>query len=154
MIPQVPFTAGGSGYVSRLGRIDVRDLERLPDLVAADFLTHELIEQQLKLGINPHDQLEVLAIHGMATDGERAIMGAARLQPQERVTPGIDPRRPIGRGEHWQWWIPYQHSSGAIRAVMMRMQGHNVESSRLMGFSSLNQFAQTAQTAGLVLWPN
>lgn len=113
----------------RIGRLDVRDLERLTVRARASLLVHEIIEQNSKQfgGLTRYEDA-----HRLAMTGETAVMGGRRLQAEEHTSSHI-----AGTATRWQWWIPYESPRRDIRAIIMYMLGGNVERSRLAGFPNL-----------------
>jgi hypothetical protein len=126
------------------GTVDVSDLVRLPDRIAAAGVVHELTEQWQRQGQGVSN---FMAAHRVALAAEARVTGMPRAQEFATPTP------PGGRSLEaaWQWWIGMEAGGGSVVAMAMQMRGWNVTASRLLDppYATAAAFAAAARVAGL-----
>jgi hypothetical protein len=126
------------------GSVDVADLVRMPDRIAAGAVAHELTEQWQRQGQGVGD---FLTAHRVALGAEARVTGAPRVQEFMTPTP------PGGRSleASWQWWIGLDSGGGTVAALAMQMRGWNITASRLLDppYATAAAFAAAARAAGL-----
>lgn len=114
----------------RLRTLDIEDLERMPDMMAASALIHEL-EEQTHRGGHPWEAPDFDAPHRAAMTVESRISGGERVQDLElRHPPGVD-ETSVHSSQRWIWWIPFRTRDGGLWVNQLEMIGRNISRARL-----------------------
>ena len=114
----------------RLRTLDIGDIERMPDMMAASTLIHEL-EEQTHRGSHPWEAPGFDSPHSQAMAVESRISGGERVEDLElRHPPGVDETN-VSPSQHWIWWIPFRTPDGGLWVNQLEMFGRNVFRARL-----------------------
>lgn len=114
----------------RLRRLDVQDLARMPDMMAASALIHEL-EEQTHRGSHPWQAPAFGSPHAQAMAVEQRVSGGERLENLELRHPENADVTTVTPSQHWTWWVPFRTGDGGLWANQMEMVGRNVLRARL-----------------------
>jgi len=114
----------------RLRTLDVDDLDRMPGMMAASALIHEL-EEQTHRGDHPWEAPAFDSPHAQAMLVERRVTGGERVEDLELRHPPNADVTTVSSQQRWIWWVPFRTRDGGLWANQMEMLGRNVLRARL-----------------------
>ncbi|MBL8176594.1 MAG: hypothetical protein JNK48_18100 [Bryobacterales bacterium] len=128
----------------RLRTLDVDDLARMPAMMAASALIHEL-EEQTHRGDHPWEAPAFDSPHAQAMLVERRVTGGERVEDLELRHPPNADVTTVSSSQQWIWWVPFRTRDGGLWANQMEMVGRNVLRARLGRYSDAGSYREAFQ---------